>query len=238
MNTARYQVACGCIGTVSCAVGLVGFNGIRNLAMRLVPLKHMHDKAHAHPLQEEFLRSLLAGMLASELGTPVRDRVQAFYGAMLQNLDQRAGPELRGARPGRGQGPGPTADAAGLHGQAGEGPSGARAARCRRTRAQAGSCGRPGFRCIVFCPRDAPSNSITGRFGLGDDAEAVAALFRIPLQRQRNLFVAVCTQGADMLVADANQPRIAASLPAWHRDGVNAPPSCCCRRCCKAGRWR
>jgi hypothetical protein len=183
VNTARYQVACGCIGTVSCAVGLVGFNGIRNLAMRLVPLKHMHDKAHAHPLQEEFLRSLLAGMLASELGTLVRDREQAFYGAMLQNLGQRAGPELRGARPGRDQGPGPTADAAGLHGQAGERPSGARAARCRRTRAQAGSCGRPGFRCIVFCPRDARSNSITGRFGLGDDAEAVAALFRIPLQR-------------------------------------------------------
>jgi c-di-GMP-related signal transduction protein len=70
VNTARYQVACGCIGMVSCAVGLVGFNGIRNLAMRLVPLKHMHDKAHAHPLQEEFLRSLAGQHAGQRTGHP------------------------------------------------------------------------------------------------------------------------------------------------------------------------
>jgi GAF domain-containing protein len=80
-----------------------------------------------------------------------------------------------------------------------------------------------GFRRIVFCLRDARSNQITGRFGLGDDAAAVAARFRIPLQRSGDLFAAVCSKGADMLVADATQPRIAASLPAWYRDGVGAP---------------
>ncbi len=69
VNTVRFKGAGGSIGTVSRAVALVGFNGIRNLAMSLVLLEHMHDKAHANQLQEEFLRSLLAGMLASELGT-------------------------------------------------------------------------------------------------------------------------------------------------------------------------
>jgi hypothetical protein len=80
-----------------------------------------------------------------------------------------------------------------------------------------------GFRRIVFCLRDARSNVMSGRFGLGDDAAAVAARFKIALGRNSDLFVAVCTQGADMLVADATQPRISASLPAWYREGVNAP---------------
>ncbi len=89
VNTVRFKGAGGSIGTVSRAVALVGFNGIRNLAMSLVLLEHMHDKAHANQLQEEFLRSLLAGMLASELGTMVRDSEQAFIGAMFQNLGRQ-----------------------------------------------------------------------------------------------------------------------------------------------------
>ena len=86
-----------------------------------------------------------------------------------------------------------------------------------------------GFRRIVFCLRDARSNRITGRFGLGDDAAAVAARFSIALGRSGDLFAAVCSKGADMLVADATQPRIAASLPAWYREASTRRPSCCCR---------
>jgi serine/threonine protein kinase len=404
VNTARYQGAGGSIGTVSRAVALVGFNGIRNLAMSLVLLEHMHDKAHAHQLQEEFLRSLLAGMLASELGTLVRDSEQAFIGAMFQNLGRQLtefyfpqeARQVRGIVTAGGRsGAAPMSEASasvrvlGLSYEvlglgvakvwglpptlqacmvkpAGEPPArelhdagervrwlahaanqasdlllhsapqeaaariAALAKRYARAlgveparfeaatatarqrlaemvqsmnmqvgvnspahrllaasadaAAQAASQTQDllathtlqatqqtappaaaasaenaaamlvagiqditqtmvgdfklndvmrmiletmwralGFRRIVFCLRDARSSSITGRFGLGDDAEAVAALFRIPLQRQSDLFVAVCTQGADMLVADASQPRIAASLPVWYRDGVNAP---------------
>lgn len=89
VNTVHFKGAGGSIGTVSRAVALVGFNGIRNLAMSLVLPEHMQDKAHASQLQEEFLRSLLAGMLASELGTMVRDSEQAFIGAMFQNLGRQ-----------------------------------------------------------------------------------------------------------------------------------------------------
>jgi hypothetical protein len=80
-----------------------------------------------------------------------------------------------------------------------------------------------GFRRIVFRLRDARSNRIAGRFGLGDDVAAVAQRFSIAPALSGDLFAAVCTRGADMLVADVTQPRIAASLPAWYRDGINAP---------------
>ncbi len=87
VNTANYaNVGSGGISTVSRAVALIGFAGIRNMAMSLVLLEHMHDKAHANLLKEEFLRSLMAGTLAAELGTLVRDSEEAFIGAMFQNL--------------------------------------------------------------------------------------------------------------------------------------------------------
>ena len=404
VNTVRFKGAGGSIGTVSRAVALVGFNGIRNLALSLVLLEHMQDKAHASQLQEEFLRSLLAGMLASELGTMVRDSEQAFIGAMFQNLGRQLtefyfpqeARQVRGVVAAAARPPARpvTEDAAafsvlGLSYEAlglgvakvwglppalqacmlkpvGEAPARelhdagervrwlahaanqvadlllhsqpqqaavrmaalakrhARALGVEPARFEAAieiarqrltdlaqsmnllvgpnsparrllapgvdatlpatleppdlldthtlqatlQMARPadaaraenaaavlvagiqditntmvedfelndvlrmvletmfralGFRRIVFCLRDARSQHLTGRFGLGDDAAAVAARFKIALDRQSDLFVAVCTQGADMLVADATQPRIAASLPAWYREGVNAP---------------
>ena len=65
---------------------LIGFAGIRNMALSLVLLEHMHDKAHANQLKEEFLRSLMAGSLASELCGVQRDGEEAFIGATFQNL--------------------------------------------------------------------------------------------------------------------------------------------------------
>ena len=86
VNTSHYSPAGGSISTVSPAVALIGFSGVRNMAMSLVLLEHMHDKAHANQLKEDNLRSLMAGMLASELGTQAHDSEAAFIGAMFQNL--------------------------------------------------------------------------------------------------------------------------------------------------------
>ncbi|MEP7296204.1 MAG: HDOD domain-containing protein, partial [Burkholderiales bacterium] len=86
VNTAHFSSAGGNISTVSRAVAVIGFAGIRNMALSLVLLEHMHDKAHANQLKEEFLRALMAGMLASELGGQVRASEEAFLGAMFQNL--------------------------------------------------------------------------------------------------------------------------------------------------------
>ena len=85
VNSAHFGRS-GSISTVSRAVTLVGFNGIRNMALSLVLLEHMQDKAHAAQLKEEFLRSLLAGSIGGELCSVVRESEEAFIGAMFQNL--------------------------------------------------------------------------------------------------------------------------------------------------------
>ena len=85
VNSAHYGRSGG-ISTVSRAVTLVGFNGIRNMALSLVLLEHMQDKAHATQLKEEFLRSLLAGSIGGELCPVLRESEEAFIGAMFQNL--------------------------------------------------------------------------------------------------------------------------------------------------------
>ncbi len=411
VNTAHFSSAGGSVSTISRAVALVGFAGIRNLATSLVLVEHMHDKAHANQLKEEFLRALMAGMLASELGGVSRDSEEAFIGAMFQNLGRllteyyfaEEARQVRGIVAGAGPGrPGaaPSEDAAstsvlGLSFEAlgigvakswglpdtlqrcmrqprGEPPTrepqdagerlrwltfaanqiadtvlrtepehakariGDVAKRFARTlgvpaarieaateaaqkrlaematamnlqvgpqsparrlyatpdtrsdpRTGAATLREPppdsltphtlqatrtivqqreptpldnatevlaagiqditntmvedfklndvlrmiletmfralGFRRIVFCLRDAKTDSLTGRFGLGEGAEAVSAKFKVPLKVGGDLFTAVCVKGADTLIADATVAQIASRLPAWYREGVNAP---------------
>jgi serine/threonine protein kinase len=86
VNTAQYRRNGHGVATVSRAVALVGLAGVRNLALSLVLVEHMKDKAHAQRLKEEFLRSLLAGQLAHALSSSVRDAEEAFLGAMFYNL--------------------------------------------------------------------------------------------------------------------------------------------------------
>jgi serine/threonine protein kinase len=85
VNSAHYSRGSS-IGTVSRAVSLVGFNGIRNMALSLVLLEHMQDKTNAHLLKEEFLRGLMAGALAAELASTSAEGEEAFIGALFQNL--------------------------------------------------------------------------------------------------------------------------------------------------------
>jgi serine/threonine protein kinase len=85
VNSAHYARG-NKIGTVSRAVTLVGFNGIRNMALSLVLLEHMQDKTNAQFLKEEFVRALMAASIASELGRSSGFEEEAFIGALFQNL--------------------------------------------------------------------------------------------------------------------------------------------------------
>lgn len=85
VNSAYYGRG-GNIGTVSRAVSLVGFDGIRNIALSLVLLEHMQDKVHAAHLKDEFLRSLMAGSIASEMCPLRHESEESFIGTMFQNL--------------------------------------------------------------------------------------------------------------------------------------------------------
>ena len=396
VNTAHYGSAGGgAISTVSRAVALVGFAGIRNMAISLLLLEHMHDRAQAQHLKQEFLRALLAGTVAAELGLNSRDAEEAFIGAMLQNLgrlltefyfpdeagqvraalasprpsadtEEAASRRLLGLsfeelgvgvaktwglpdklqrcmrKPGsdpriqRGDSPderlrwltraandvadmllqenpgaadaqvaeaaaryakvlaikpadfqaavqqaqqklAPMALAMNLglpactpHGRLLQTPSGvalqaddtlsAHALQATRPAASAAPVVRPtadvlaagvqdithamvegsklnevlrmvletmysalGFQRIVFCLREPKNDTLTGRFGLGADASAVARVFKVPLKGGIDLFSAVCTKGADTLISDATAPAIAARLPPWYVQAVHAP---------------
>ena len=418
VNTAHYSQATGSISTVSRAVALVGFAGIRNMAMSLLLLEHMHDKAHANQLKDEFLRSLLAGMLASELGSMVRESEEAFIGAMFQNLGRllteyyfpEEARQVRGIVAGTGKpGSAPVGDATassrvlGLSFEAlglgvarawglpvtlqhcmrkpqGEPPASppqdagermrwlasaanqmadtlmlsdaehaadhvaavarrfartfgvkasiiegatrvaqrrlaqmvdsmsmqvsaqsparrlfttpvvvAESPTLREPRSLAGvgasapppSASPPieashavtitmrqapprlsteeacdmlsagiqdiadtmagdfklndvlrmiletmyralGFRHVVFCLRDIKTDTLTGRFGLGDGVDAVTAVFRVPLKHENDFFGAVCAKGADVLITDATAAHFSSRLPAWYRKGIDA----------------
>lgn len=86
VNTAHFSHAgAGGIGTVSRAVALIGFRGVRDLALSLVLLEHLPDKAQAR-LREEYLRVLLAAALAGELAGAAHAGELAFVGTLFQGL--------------------------------------------------------------------------------------------------------------------------------------------------------
>lgn len=87
VNTAHYRRAgSDPISTISRAVSVIGVAGVRNIALSLMLLDRMQDKAHAQQLKVEFLRTVMAGTLASELSTTATEAEEAFIGTLFSNL--------------------------------------------------------------------------------------------------------------------------------------------------------
>jgi len=80
-----------------------------------------------------------------------------------------------------------------------------------------------GARRIVFALRDARTDVLTGRFGLGEGSEATVRALAVPLREATDLFTAVCLRGADTLISDATEARMQERLPAWYRERLDAP---------------
>ncbi len=78
------------------------------------------------------------------------------------------------------------------------------------------------FQRIVFCLRDARTDTLVGRLGLGEGWLPVANALKVPLKSPGDLFAAVCLKGADTLITDTTEPRMAMRLPAWYRQSVQA----------------
>jgi hypothetical protein len=80
------------------------------------------------------------------------------------------------------------------------------------------------FDRILFCMRDAKTEMMTGRFGLGNGIESHVKEFRTHLKALTpDLFGVVCLKGADTMITDATEARIVQRLPDWYRKSINAP---------------
>ena len=65
---------------------LIGFAGIRNLALSVLLLERMQDKAHVQRLRQELLQSLLAAQLSQALTPYAADEEEAYLAALFHKL--------------------------------------------------------------------------------------------------------------------------------------------------------
>ncbi|MFM9886233.1 MAG: protein kinase domain-containing protein [Burkholderiales bacterium] len=88
VNAVAYRQFGGSISTISRAVDILGFNTVRNLALSLTLMDHLHDRTQANAMQEEVVACYVSGLAARELSAKfgVRDPEQAFVCAMFRRL--------------------------------------------------------------------------------------------------------------------------------------------------------
>lgn len=80
-----------------------------------------------------------------------------------------------------------------------------------------------GFSRVLLLIRDAASNSLKTRMGLGTDIESILRKgFSIPLAPAKDVFHAVLAQGIDLFIEDANSPKVRDHVPRWYRQSLNA----------------
>lgn len=80
-----------------------------------------------------------------------------------------------------------------------------------------------GFGRVLLCLRDGRTNTMNARLGFGDDADAVMKHFRFRMGAPGDVFNLSLAKGADLLISDAKEAKIAASIPDWYRLRVDAP---------------
>lgn len=88
VNTASYGQFGGNINTISKAVVILGFDTVRNIAMTLILLEFLQNKAQAQELKDKVIAAFFSGMLAAELasGGQKGDAEETMICAMFHNL--------------------------------------------------------------------------------------------------------------------------------------------------------
>ncbi|HEU0186741.1 MAG TPA: HDOD domain-containing protein [Gallionellaceae bacterium] len=88
VNTVSYGQFGGNINTISKAVVILGFETVRNIAMSLILLEFMQNKAQAQDMKDEVIASFFAGIIAARLapGTRVGEAEESLICAMFHNL--------------------------------------------------------------------------------------------------------------------------------------------------------
>lgn len=79
-----------------------------------------------------------------------------------------------------------------------------------------------GFAHVVLAIKDGRRNTMCGKFGFGDDVQALVRAFDFPLGGQPDAFLVALQNNADILISDIDDPKIASRIPAWYRQQVQA----------------
>lgn len=88
VNSPLYGQYGGRISTISRAVTILGFEGVRNAALGLMLLDHLKDKGQASSLREASITSLMSGNIAHGLSQKmkIRDTEEAYICSMFHDL--------------------------------------------------------------------------------------------------------------------------------------------------------
>ena len=88
VNTVTYGQFGGRVNTISKAVVILGFETVRNVAMTLILLDFLQNKAQASQLKDDVLVSFFAGIVAGQFlaGNNMKDAEEAMICSMFRNL--------------------------------------------------------------------------------------------------------------------------------------------------------
>ncbi len=88
VNAASYGQFGGTINTISKAVVILGFETVRNIAMTLILLEFLQNKAQAAQLKEEIIKAVFSGVVAAQLsaGHDICDIEEAMVCSMFHNV--------------------------------------------------------------------------------------------------------------------------------------------------------
>jgi len=79
-----------------------------------------------------------------------------------------------------------------------------------------------GFKRVILCIKDVRANTMQGRFGFGPEAQEIAKKFRFALKQNPDIFYAATLKGADLLISNIDDEKIASRVPDWFRQIVPA----------------
>ncbi|MFY9326518.1 MAG: HDOD domain-containing protein [Georgfuchsia sp.] len=79
-----------------------------------------------------------------------------------------------------------------------------------------------GFKRVLFCLKDVRNGMMAGRFGFGPDTAEIVKHFRFPLAYAPDVFHLSSSKGADILISNIDDAKIADKIPAWYRQNVPA----------------
>ena len=88
VNTVSYGQFGGKINTISKAVVILGFETVRNIAMSLILLDFLQNKAQASQIKDDVVSSFFAGVVAAQLSTGrnIKDVEEAMICSMFHSL--------------------------------------------------------------------------------------------------------------------------------------------------------